>query len=106
MGNQEEADAVMDEAIKDPTASVTDIHQYARSLIVAGRNEKALEVFEFNRKAHPDDTFTTYVGLARGYAGVGNKKKAIKNWETAIKNLPENQKSNLAYYEAEMKKLQ
>ncbi len=105
MGNQEEADTVMDEAIKDPTASVANIHQYARSLVAAGRNEKALEVFEYNRKAHPDDTFTTYVGLARGYAAVGNTKKAIKNWETAIKNLPENQKTNLAYYEAELKKL-
>jgi len=105
MGNQSEADVVMEEAIKDPTAAVTDIHQYARSLIVAGRNEKALEVFEYNRKAHPEDTFTTYIGLARGYAGVGNTKKAIKNWELAIKNLPENQKPNLAYYEAELKKL-
>ena len=95
----------MEQAIKHPSATVSEIHQYGRSLIADGRDEKALEVFEFNRKAHPDDTFTTYVGLARGNAAIGDKKKAIKYWETAIKNLPENQKPNLAYYEAELKKL-
>ena len=105
MGNTQEADQVMDQAIRNPAASVGEIHQYARSLIAEGRNEKALEVFEYNRKSHPDDTFTTYVGLARGYAAVDNKKKAIKYWETAIENLPENQKPNLSFYEAELNKL-
>jgi len=105
MGNQSEADEVMDKAINNPAASVPEIHQYGRSLIAEGRNEKALEVFEYNRKAHPEDTFTTYVGLARGYAAVDDKKKAIKYWESAIENLPENQKPNLAFYEAELNKL-
>lgn len=105
MGKQDEADGIMDRAIKNPTASIADIHQYGRSLIAENRNDKALEVFEYNRKAHPDDTFTTYVGLARGYAVTGDKKKAIKYWETAIKNLPEDQKPNLVYYESELKKL-
>jgi hypothetical protein len=45
------------------------------------------------------------VGLARGYAANNNKKKAIKYWEMAIENLPENQKPNLSYYEAELDKL-
>jgi tetratricopeptide (TPR) repeat protein len=106
LGNQADADKIMDEAIKDPTASLFDIHQYGRSLISDGRNEKALEVFEYNRKVHPDDTFTTYVGLARGNAAIGSNKKAIRYWETAIENLPEDQKPNLSYYEAELKKLQ
>jgi hypothetical protein len=62
-------------------------------------------VFKLNRQLHPDDTFTTYVGLARGFTAVGDKKSAIKNWELAIKNLPENQKANGPAYEAELKKL-
>ena len=70
-----------------------------------GKNEKAMEVFKLNRQRNPDDKFTTYVGLARGYAALGDKKNAIKNWEIAIKNLPENQKPNLAFYESEIKKL-
>jgi tetratricopeptide (TPR) repeat protein len=100
-----EADAVMNKAIKHPTANVPEVHQYGRSLLAAGKTQKAMEVFKINRQLHPNDTFTTYVGLARGYAAVGDKKSAIKNWETAIKNIPENQKGFLPQYEAEVKKL-
>ncbi len=105
MENTEEADKVMDQAITHPTATVMSIHQYGRSLIALGRNEKAMEVFEKNAKMHPEDKFTTNVGLARGAAAMGDTKKAIKHWETAIKNLPEDQKVNLSYYESELNKL-
>ncbi len=105
MGKQKEADEVMDIAIKEPTATVQGIHQYARTLLTNGRNDKALEIFQLNRKQHPEDKFTTFVGLARGYTALGDKKNAIKNWEIAIKNLPEDQKGNLGAYEAELKKL-
>jgi tetratricopeptide (TPR) repeat protein len=100
-----EADATMAKAISHPTASIQNVHQYGRTLLTQGKNDKALEVFKLNRQRHPEDTFTTYVGLARGYTAVGDKKNAIKNWEAAIKNLPENQKANLGAYEAELKKL-
>ncbi len=105
MKKNTEANAVMDVAIKHPTANVGAIHQYGRSLLAKGENQKALEVFKYNQKQHPEDKFTPNVGLARGYAAVGDKKNAIKYWELAIKNLPENQKGNLAYYEGEVKKL-
>lgn len=105
MGRDADSEVVMDKAIKLPTASVQAVHQYGRSLLIAGKNQKALEVFKFNAKNHPDDKFTTVVGLARGYAANGDKKNAIKYWELAIKNLPENQKQNLAFYEGELKKV-
>lgn len=105
LNRESEADALMATAINHPTATVQGIHQYARTLLNAGKKEKALEVFKLNRQRHPDDKFTTYVGLARGYTAVGDNKNAIKNWEIAIKNLPENQKQNLALYEGELKKL-
>jgi Protein of unknown function (DUF2911) len=105
MGKDSDADVLMNKAIKLPTASVQAVHQYGRSLLAAGKNEKALEVFKQNRQLHPEDTFTTYVGLARGYTAIGDKKNAIKSWETAIKNLPADQKANTAAYEAELKKL-
>lgn len=100
-----EADAIMEKAINHSTATVQAIHQYGRLLLNDKKNDKALEVFKLNRKKHPEDTFTTYVGLARGYTAVGDTKNAIKNWEIAIKNLPENQKQNQAFYEGELKKL-
>lgn len=105
MGKESEADAIMGKAIKHPTASVQSIHQYGRTLLAAGKTQKALDVFKLNRQLHADDTFTTYVGLARGYTAAGDKKNAIKNWEIAIKNLPADQKGNLNAYQAELKKL-
>lgn len=105
LGRNEEANKVMDEAIEQPTASVQAIHQYGRQLLAAGNNAKALQIFQYNSKKHPEEKFTTYVGLARGYAAAGDKKNAIKNWEVAIKNIPDDQKQNAALYEAEVKKL-
>lgn len=105
MNRTDDANAVMDKAIKHPTASVGAIHQYARTLLASGKKEKAMEVFQFNAKSHPEDKFTPFVGLARGYTAMGDTKNAIKNWELAIKNLPENQKLYLEVYQGELKKL-
>ena len=105
MGKDAEVETVMDKAIKHPTATVGAIHQYARTLLGAGKKEKAMEIFQYNFKSHPEDKFTPNVGLARGYTAIGDKKNAIKHWEAAIKNLPENQKQNISFYEGELKKL-
>ncbi|HEY0740316.1 MAG TPA: DUF2911 domain-containing protein [Chryseosolibacter sp.] len=105
LNREAEAEVIMQQALNHPTADVSAIHQYARSLLQAGKKEKALEIFKLNRQRHPQDKFTTFVGLARGYAAIGDNKNAIKNWEMALKNLPDNQKQNLAAYEAEVKKL-
>lgn len=104
MDKTDEAEALMTKAINHPTATVGQIHQYARSLIASNKNEKALEVFKLNQKLHPEDEFTTSVGLARGYGAVGDKKNAVKYWETAIKHIPDNQKQFLNVYENELKK--
>jgi Protein of unknown function (DUF2911) len=105
LGRDAEASAEMDKAIKDPGATVQAIHQYGRSLLAAGKKEKAMEIFKYNAQKNPTDKFTPNVGLARGYTALGDKKNAIKHWELAMKNLPEDQKVNLAFYEAEVKKL-
>ena len=105
LGRGADAEAVMDKAIKHPSATMQSIDQYGKTLLAAGKNEKALEVFKLNKQMHLKDMFTTNVGLARGYTGVGNKKNAIKSWEIAIKNLPEDQKENLKEYQAELNKL-
>jgi len=105
LGRSSEADATMERAVKLPSASMMAIHQYARGLLSAGKKEKALEIFRFNAKAHPEEKFVTYVGLARGLAAGGNNKEAIKNWEIALRNVPENQKANISNFEQEVKKL-
>ena len=105
MGRDADADAVMDKALRIPGTAVLPIHRYAGTLVAAGRNEKALAVYRLNREMHPDDTFVTFVGLARGYTAIGDRKNAIANWEMALRNLPENQKGNLPVYEKALKAL-
>ena len=107
MGREAEADAVMDKAVHLPSADVVMVHQSGMRLLRAGRKEKAMEVFKFNAAQHPDEKFYTFVGLARGYTALGDKANAIKNWETALRNVPESQKPNLPVYEkalADLKK--
>jgi tetratricopeptide (TPR) repeat protein len=103
LNRQAEADAVMKDAMV--IATVSDMHQYGKSLLAAGKNEKAMGIFKLNREKHKDDKFTTFVGLARGYTATGNKKEAIKNWEIALKNIPEEQKPNTATFQEELRKL-
>ena len=105
LNRESEASLVMDKSIKLPSTTVQQIHQYGRTLLTSGKKEKAMEVFQFNSKTHPEDKFTPNVGLARGYTALGDKKNAIKFWEVALKNVPENQKNNMAFYEGELKKL-
>ena len=105
LGRDADAEPVMDKAIKIPNTPVGAIHQYARGLLVAGKKEKAMEVFQYNAKIHPEDKFTTNVGLARGYTALADKKNAIKHWELAIKNIPADQKANIGFYEGELKKV-
>jgi tetratricopeptide (TPR) repeat protein len=105
MGRDADAEGVMDEAIATADAPVMGIHQYGASLLAAGKKDKAMQIFTQNRQRHPDDAFVTYVGLARGYTALGDTRKAIANWEIAIKNLPDNQKPNLPVYEQALKTL-
>jgi tetratricopeptide (TPR) repeat protein len=105
MGKDADADAVMQKAIKLPDATSLIVHQYGRTLLNAGKKEKAMEVFKFNAQNHPEDKFTPNVGLARGYTAMGDTKNAIKYWEEAIKNIPENQKPFIKTYQGELDKL-
>ncbi len=105
LGKEDEANKILDKAIKLPGVTVMNIHQYGRSLLAAGKKEKAMEVFQYNAKIHPEEKFTTFVGLARGYTSMGDKKNAIKNWEIALKNVPDTQKASLPLYQEELKKL-
>jgi tetratricopeptide (TPR) repeat protein len=105
MGRDGDADRVMSDAIAMADAPVMGIHQYGTSLLAAGKKEQAMTVFAQNRQRHPDENFVTYVGLARGYAAMGDTKNAIANWEIALKNIPENQKINLPVYEQALKAL-
>lgn len=86
-GKADEAQTIMDEAIKLPGANAGAIHQYGRQLIGAGKAEKALEIFKYNHKTN-NGAWPTNYGLARGYSAVGNYKQALKYLKLAKNNIP------------------
>lgn len=86
-----EADEIIEEAKN--IATVFELHQYGRSLIAQGDADKAMDIFEFNAQKHPN-TWPIHVGLGRGYSAKGDYKKAIKEFEMALENAPDELNKN------------
>ncbi|MFZ2900895.1 MAG: DUF2911 domain-containing protein [Saprospiraceae bacterium] len=89
LGRGKEGKPLMEEALN--TGTMRELHFYARTLIDDGKAEEALKVFELNRVRNPLDTFTTYVGLGRGYMAVGRYKEAADYFKMAAPNAPSGQ---------------
>jgi tetratricopeptide (TPR) repeat protein len=94
LGRTGDADTLMDRAIRLPGTDLRAVHQYGLRTLAAGRTDRAMVIFIANHRLHPQDKFFTRVGLARGYAAVGDKKNAIANWELALKNVPPDQQAS------------
>jgi len=92
LNRKAEGDQAVTEALAESTATMNEVHNFGRQMIADGNPEKALEIFELNRKNHPEDKFATIVGLARGYEAVGKYKLAAKNYRIAAENAPEGQR--------------
>ncbi|HVR08145.1 MAG TPA: DUF2911 domain-containing protein [Thermoanaerobaculia bacterium] len=75
-------------ALHDPSAGPIDLHQYGRQLLAQKKTAEAMEVFQLNAKLHPD-TWPVHVGLARGYAALGQRKEAIEQAKLALKQAPD-----------------
>jgi tetratricopeptide (TPR) repeat protein len=105
MGRGAEADATMDKAIRLPATSSLSIYQYCARLLAAGKKERALEVARLNQQQHPEEKFWTYIGLARANTAAGDRNNAIKNWETALLNVPASQRTQVPAYEGALKNL-
>lgn len=90
MGKTTQSDSVMQIAIADPTASVLDVHYYARGLQAEKKNKEALEVFLLNYNKHPESPVAN-LGLARGYSATGDYKQALKYAKAAQKLNPDPQ---------------
>jgi tetratricopeptide (TPR) repeat protein len=88
MDRMTEAEETMMAAIKDPSATVFQIHQLGRQLINLGKKEKALEIFEYNHQ-HFKGAWPTNVGMARGLAAVGRYDEALKYAEMAYDEAPD-----------------
>lgn len=95
-----EAEAVMKEAL--PLGNPQQIHAYARQLLQQKKSKEAFDAFKLNYDKNPN-TFTTNMGMARGYSAIGNYKKAL---EYAQKALPQTDKANKDNVERMVKMLQ
>jgi tetratricopeptide (TPR) repeat protein len=85
-GKKEEADVVMKDAL--PLAQMNEVHQYARQLLTQKRNQDAFNAFKLNYDKHPNE-FTTNMGMARGYSGMGDYKKALSYAQKAQTQAPD-----------------
>ncbi|NOT34396.1 MAG: DUF2911 domain-containing protein [Candidatus Eisenbacteria bacterium] len=81
------ATKTVDEAMTMP-ATVLNIHQFARQLQLQKEDAIAIRVFEANAKRFPNQ-WPVQLGLARGYAGRGDFKKALQAAQLAVKQAPD-----------------
>ena len=94
-GLSADAAKTFDKALNHPTANPLVVHAAGRSLLTEGNKEEAMKVFQFNAKRFPNK-WPVHVGLMRGYAATGDKKKAIEEGKLALPQAPdEANKKNL-----------
>lgn len=105
MGRESDAEKVMERAFILPGTDAFEIYGYGVHQLRSGKKDKAMKIFALNQQKHPEDKFWTALGLARGYTAVGEKTKAIANWEVVLRNVPANLKAQTANYEGALKKL-
>ncbi len=88
MGRSDEAKKTMMTAVREPTTTTFEIHQYGRQLLNQKKNAEALEVFKFNEQRFGDN-WPVHVGLARGYAANGDNKQALEHAKKAVVQAPD-----------------
>jgi Protein of unknown function (DUF2911) len=87
-GKEDEAEKTWEKAVTLPGATPVQIHQVGRSLLAEGKAQQALSIFQTNAKRFPNQ-WPVHVGLMRGYAGVGDAKKALEEARLAVKQAPD-----------------
>lgn len=105
LGRDGDADKIMERALALPGSEPFEIYGYGVRQLRSGKKDKAMKIFVLNQQKHPEDKFWTSLGFARGYTAVGDKNKAIENWEIVLRNIPANLKAQTANYEGALKKL-
>jgi Protein of unknown function (DUF2911) len=88
LGRTEEAKAAMQLAVRHPSASPLDLHQYGRRLLAEKKDKEALEIFLLNQERNGDQ-WPVHVGLARGYAANGDPKQALEHARKAAAQAPD-----------------
>lgn len=87
-GMEAEAAKTQAKALADPAASPLEIHLVGRQLLAEGKKQEAVKIFEYNAQRFPNQ-WPVHVGLMRGYAAVGENKKALDEAKLAMKQAPD-----------------
>ncbi len=105
LGRNEEAKLLREKALK--TATAKEISNEGRRLLSNNKNKEALKLYTFNAKKFPEEIVMINVNFAKVHTALGNKKKAIKHWEIALKNTPDrtDHQVYLPSYKLALKKL-
>ena len=88
MGRGDEAKKVMDAALRMPSTTPIQIHQYARQLQALKQKDEAIAVFKYNAERN-GDAWPTHVGLMRAAAYSGDIKKALEEAQKALPQAPD-----------------
>jgi tetratricopeptide (TPR) repeat protein len=86
LGRGPEADAILKKSL--PLATMIELHQYGRQLLIQKKQKEALDIFKQNHDKHPGQ-FTTLMGLTRGYSANGDYKSALKYANQALVLAPD-----------------
>ncbi|MBL8234937.1 MAG: DUF2911 domain-containing protein, partial [Bryobacterales bacterium] len=93
MGRDEDAKKFAVQAINHPTAAATQVHQFGRQLLRAGKSKEAMAVFQANFQKNGEG-WPTHVGMARGYAALGETAKALEHAKKALEQAPDDLNRN------------
>ena len=88
LGRDADAKAAMETALRLPGTTPLEIHQYGRQLLAAKKNAEAMAIFQLNAERN-GDAWPVHVGLARGYAAMGDTPKALENAKKALAQAPD-----------------
>jgi tetratricopeptide (TPR) repeat protein len=83
----------MQNALRLPSTTPVEIHQYARQLQAANKIPEAIEVFKFNAEKN-GDAWPVHVGLTRVYIASGDTKKALEHAKIAVEQAPDDLNRN------------
>jgi len=88
LGREAEAKPLMQAALHSPTATPIGIHQYGRQLLAEKKVAEAMQVFQYNAERN-GDAWPVHVGLARGYAAMGDARQALEQAKKALPQAPD-----------------
>jgi tetratricopeptide (TPR) repeat protein len=92
MGKGDEASAIRSNALS--TGTIIQVHNYGRGLMIAGKKQEGLDVFQVNIKKDPSN-WIVHTEIARIAVSKGDYDTAVKEMKLAVAGAPDQQKPQI-----------